>query len=345
MAAAKRGEPIEVMALLGDPRLPYPYAPTGWFGEEELGAARCLEEAVAELKDYRVRLFDDHEALIDELRREPPELVLNLCDTGYRNDWELERNVPAFLEMLGIPYTGADPMGISMGTDKAIVRSVARELGVPVPNEVFVDLTADPPVMPSGYPALIKPNSSGGSFGITSDCVVHDAEQAEAYIRYLAGIAHPPEAVIQDFLTGPEYTVGLIGNRASGFTVLPPLEVDYSALASDLPPILTYDSKADPDSPYWDKLTFKQAELDEVTRAQMIDHCAVLFHRLGFRDYARIDFRAGADGQPRMIDANTNPTWYFDGKMAIMAGWAGYSYAQMLGLILDAAVARYGLRG
>jgi D-alanine-D-alanine ligase len=344
MTARSSQTPLHVGVLLGDPRLPYPYSVDGRFGEEEIEGARRLGEALSELEGYRFTFLDDHERLIDDLRTTPPDLVLNLCDTGYRNQWELERNIPAFLEMLEIPYTGADPMAISVSTDKALVSMAAERLGIPVPNETYVDLTADPLVLPSSYPALIKPNNSGGSFGITSSCVVHDSAEAEAYLRWLADRLQPPEAVIQDFLTGSEFTVGIIGNPDHGFTVLPPLEVDYSALPPELPPILTYGSKADPESAYWNRLAFRQAEIDEVTYARLVDGCVKLFRRLGFRDYARIDFRNGADGVPRLLDANTNPTWFHDGKMAMMAAWAGYDYSRMMGLILDAAVARYGLR-
>lgn len=338
------GSQLHVGVLLGDPRLPYPYAIDGRFGAEEIDAVRGLDQALAGLAGYRFSWFDNHDTLIDDLRAHPPELVLNLCDTGYRNDWELERNIPAFLEMLGIPYTGADPMAISLSTDKALVSMAAARLGIPVPNETWVDLTHDPIELPTTYPAFIKPNNSGGSFGVTENCVVHDAAEAEAYLRWLSEVLAPPEAVIQDFLTGAELTVGMIGNPAQGFTVLPPLEVDYSALDPDLPPVLTYGSKADPESPYWNKLAFRPAELDDIGYGQLVDACAKLFRRFGFRDYCRIDFRNGPDGQPRLLDANTNPTWFPDGKMAIMAGWAGHDYGDLMRLILETATARYGLR-
>ncbi|MDX1711042.1 MAG: hypothetical protein R3316_07865 [Rhodovibrionaceae bacterium] len=335
---------LTVGVLLPDPRLPYLYSHTGQFEPEELEAFEALRPALAQLTEFRFVYFDDHTRLIDDLRSDPPDLALNFCDTGYRNNWDLERNIPAYLEMLEIPYTGADPMAISLSTDKALVRSLAFNHDVPVPNEVYVDLTADPLSLPTAYPALIKPNSSGGSFGISEDCVVHDAESAEAYLRSLAGQLAIPEALIQDFLTGAEYTVGLIGNPDQGFTVLPPLEVDYSALEPSLPPILTYSSKAVPESPYWNKLTFRQADIDEIKHAQLVSYSATIFRRLGFRDYARFDYREGADGQPRLLDANTNPTWYADSKMAMMARWAGYDYPAMLRLILQAAAARYGLK-
>lgn len=333
---------IQIGVLLGDPTLPYPYAMDGKFGEEETRAIVELKSALASLEGYEFIYFDDHSRLIDDLRSQPPDLMLNFCDAGYRNNWEQERNVPALLEIFDVRYTGANAMAIDLSTDKAIVRWVATSLAIPVPNETYIDLTADPIPLPSTYPSLIKPNSSGGSFGITEESVVHDAAEAEAYLHGLVGQLETPEAVAQDFLTGTEYTVGLVGNHDTGFTVLSPLEVDYSRLEPDLPPILTYSSKADPESAYWNKLDFQKASVDEVTRAQMVEHCAALFRRLGFRDYARFDFRCGSDGLPRLLDANTNPTWYWDGKMAIMAGWSGYDYAAFLRLILEAAEARYG---
>jgi D-alanine-D-alanine ligase len=334
---------LTVGVLLGDPRLPYPYAVDGTFGTEEIEAVRHLKAALAQLEGWRFSFLDDHESLIDDLRNQRPGLILNFCDTGFRNNWELERNIPALLEILDIPYTGADPMGISLSTDKALIRVLAAGQGVPVPNETYVDLTADPLVLPSIYPCLIKPNSSGGSFGITRDCVVHDSAEAEEYLRWLAAQLATPDALIQDFLAGREYTVGLVGNPQGGFTVLPPLEIDYSNLDPGLPPILTYGSKADPGSPYWNKLRFRQSELDDVKWSQLVDYSVRLFRRLGLRDYARFDYREGDDGQPRLLDANTNPTWYWDGKLAMMAGWAGYTYHELMRLMLAAAAARYGM--
>lgn len=344
MPARTSSQCVDIAVLLGDPRLPYPYALEECFGAEEQNAIERLKAALAELEEFTFIYLNDHASLLDDLRQQPPSLALNLCDMGFRNNTTRELSIPVLLEILDIPYSGADPACMSVATDKSIVRAVARSLGIPVPNEVFVDLNADPLVLPALYPALIKPNFSDGSFGITEDCVVHDAAEAERYLRWLTTTLERPEALIQDFLTGTEYTVGLIGNVSQGFTYLPPLEVDYSRLDPDLPPILSYASKVDPDSPYWQKLQFRQAQLDEVARGRLYDHCTLLFKRLGLRDYARFDFRAGADGEPRLLEVNHNPAWAWDGKLNIMAGYAGYSYSDLLRLILETAMRRVGLR-
>jgi D-alanine-D-alanine ligase len=334
---------LKVGVLLGDLHLPYSFSHEGRLGEEEVTAFRQLKETLPRLADYTFTYFDDHERLMDDLRQNPPQLAFNLCDTGYRNNWDHVAHIPALLEMLDIPYTGANGMALDVTSDKSLVRAVALELGIPVPREQFVDLRATPRPLPERYPALIKPNVGGGSFGMTRDCVVHDATAAEAYMGWLAERIDPLEVVIQEFLSGPEYTVGIIGNPAMGLTILTPAEIDYSRLDPALPPVFTYDAKFDATSPYWQQLRHAPARLDKTTHTRLADHCTRLYRRLGLRDYARLDFRAGADGLPCLLDVNPNPTWYADSRMALMAQWSGYTYADMLRLILESAVMRYGL--
>lgn len=334
---------LVVGVLTGDPSLPYAYGVDGRFAGEEWRAVTHVLAALERMPEYLPRHLGDHGRLIDELRHDPPDLVLNFCDTGYRNLLANEANVPALLELLDIPYTGAGAAAMHLCADKAMVRLAAAAHGIPVPNEILVDLGASPLPRSAVYPAIIKPNAGCGSQGVTRECVVHDAVEARARLRRLAEETDWARVLIQDFLTGDEYTVGLIGNPEQGLTVLPPLVVDYSGLEPGLPPILTYGSKVDPDSPYWQALRFREADLDSRTHARLIEHSTWLFERLGLRDYARIDFRAGADGVPRLIDANFNPTWSHDGKLAMMAAWSGLDYDGLLRAIIEAARTRYGL--
>ncbi len=327
--------------LLGDPRLPYEYGPEGSIGEEQQHVAHEVRWALSGVQGLEVHYYDEHERLIDELREAPPELVLNLCDNGYRNRLHLEPSLPALLELLEIPYTGSTAMCMGLARDKGAVHCLAAMRGVPVPNERIVDLRADPLPLPERYPAIIKPNAASGSVGVEPEGVVHDDVAAQAYLERLAGELEGPWALVQDFLPGEEYTVGVIGNPGQGLTVLPPLAIDYSGLDTGLPPILSYGSKTDPDSPYYRELRFRPAALDMETRARLVEAATSLFTRFGARDCARVDFRTGADGVPRLLDFNSRPSCTPDGKLALMAGYAGYSYADLLALVIRAALARY----
>lgn len=330
----------EVTVVLGDPTLPDATKHQGRFHDEDLECVERLKQALAKLSGYRFVYLDRHETLIQDLLARPPAFVLNLCDTGFWNEARLELHLPALLELLGVPYSGAPPACITLCYDKAIVRAVAIGLGIPVPEEQFVPADRVREVLPLGYPALIKPNQADGSVGLTKDALVESDGEARRYLDGLADSLPGRDVLIQEYLPGPEYGIGVIGNPADGLRVLPPLHVDFSALAPELPPLLSFESKAIPDSPYWTDIRFVQATLDDGTLGRLSNHTRLLFGRLGLRDYGRFDFRTDAAGTIKLMEVNPNPAWAHDGKLAFMASFAGIDHSELLGLILATAQTR-----
>ena len=333
---------LNICVLTGDPRLPDPTKRDHRYNEEDFATHRAMREAFESLRGFRFEFLDDHAALLERFAHDPPDLVVNFCDTGLRNVATQELHVPALLEMLGVPYTGASPACMAICYDKQIVRLVAAALGVPVPREICLGPDQPLPEDPGLYPALIKPNQGDGSVGITKDAVVGSRAEADRYLAWLRRELPARAILVQEYLPGPEYGVGLIGNPDRRLEALPPLEVDFTRLPAGLAPILSYESKVLPDSPYWTEIKFKRAEADAAMLARMVDHAGRLFARLGCRDYGRFDFRCAADGTPRLLEVNPNPAWANDGKLAFMAGFAGIAYPKMLEMILEAALARIG---
>jgi D-alanine-D-alanine ligase len=335
----------EVTVILGDPRMADSMKLGDRYTPEDFEAVDRMKAALATVGHYRFAYIDDHSSLLEELVRRRPAFVFNMCDNGYKNDAMRELELPALLDLLEVPYTGAGPTCLGMCYDKSLVRALAVAHGVPVPREAYYDMTAPAGEIPSMFPALIKPNRADGSVGITAASVVNSAEEALAYIDGLRKMLPGRDALIQEYLTGAEYSVGLIGNPGLGFNVLPPLEVDYSGLDPDLPKILSYESKFVPGSPYFTEIKYRPARIDETTRRRLADYARVMFERLDCRDYARVDFRADADGEIKLLEVNPNPAWCWDGKMALMAGFAGNGYADLLRMILEAAQSRVQSEG
>jgi D-alanine-D-alanine ligase len=329
----------KITVLLGDPGLPDASKHEARYNAEDVANVGKMTAAI-ESVGYEVATLCDHATIMERLAAERPEFVLNFCDTGFRNVATLEWHLACYLEMLGIPYSGAGPAAMAICYDKGLVRAVAAGEGIAVPAEAYFDSPAEAAV--GRFPALIKPNRADGSVGITKDAVVRDAAAARRYLDFLANELPGRAVLVQEYLPGPEYGIGVIGNPATGLRVLPPLEVDFSGLPAGLAPILSFESKAVPDSPYWTDIKFRAAKLDAATEARLGDIARRLFKRLELRDYGRFDFRAGADGEIKLMEVNPNPAWAWDGKLAMMAGFAGLSYAGMLGLILEAALTRVG---
>jgi D-alanine-D-alanine ligase len=312
----------------------------GAWGSQDFDTHRQMVEAINGLGRFEVSVINDHRHLFDEIARLRPDLVVNFCDTGVFNQPTRELHLPAWLELQNIAYTGATPQAMVLCFDKQVVRLVAQVLGIEVPQEVYIAGDAATDALPEIYPALLKPNLADGSVGISKDAVVHDAAEARRYLGYLRRDL-PGRAVLwQEYLPGAEYGVGLIGNPATGLTALPALEVDFSGLPAGLNPILSFESKTDPNSPYWTAITFHRAKLDPEAERRITAWSEILFRRLGLRDYGRFDFRTATDGRPKLMEVNPNPAWASDGKLAYMAGFAGIDYARMLEMVIDAAIAR-----
>jgi D-alanine-D-alanine ligase len=266
--------------------------------------------------------------------------VLNLCDEGFNNDAFKELHIPALLEMHGIPYSGADPACLGLCYNKSIVRAIAASLDIPVPMETYFNPDDTSANLPSVFPAIVKPNFGDSSIGITKDAVVYSTDEL---VKYLTGIRDtlPGRAVlIEEFLSGPEYSIGVVGNPGLSYRILPPLEVDYSALEKGLPHILGYESKWMPDSPYWNQISHHEAKIDDETRAKLFDYSNLMFERSGCKDYARFDFRTDSDGEIKLLEVNPNPGWCWDGKFNYMAGFEGLRYADLLKMIIEAAQER-----
>lgn len=339
----KSTEQISLSVILGDPQLPDQVKRDGKFNTEDLEIVQILKDNLKKLGSYDCNYLNNHKTLIEDLLRKPPGFVLNLCDEGYGNRALFELHVPALLELLNIPYTGAGPGCLALCYNKALVRAIADSLDVPVPMETYYDPTDQAAHLPSVFPALLKPNTGDSSIGITKDAVVYSAEELITYMDKLRKELPDIPILIQEFLQGTEYSIALLGN-APKLEALPILEVDYSKLPKDLPKILSYESKWTPDSPYWDQIDYVEAHLEGDTRRRLIDYSRVLFERLGCRDYARFDFRADSEGNVKLLEVNPNPGWCWDGKLNLMAGFAGMDYSQLLDVILSAAKERLNIK-
>lgn len=332
----------KVTVLLGDPNLPDSVKLKGVFSEEDIQTVNKLKTALGNLKNYQFNYVDSHPQMLSKLQDLKSDFIFNLCDEGYKNDATKELHVPALMEMLGKNYTGAGPDCLSLCYNKSLVRALAASIDIPVPEESYFDSSDNAASIPSIFPAILKPNSGDSSIGITKNAVVNNAEELLKYLDYLKNKLPGHSILIQEYLSGSEYSVGVIGNPGS-YYILPVLEVDYSKLPDKLPKILSYESKWEPESPYWNDISYHEADLSEEMTRQIIDYSTKLFERTGCRDYARFDFRVDSRGVIKFLEVNPNPGWCWDGKLNLMASFDGISYDQLLNMILDAARNRFSV--
>ncbi len=330
----------QVTVVMGDHRRADSVKPNNTFDSDDFHTINELKKALGQLAGFEFSYLDNHDELIDKLRNHAGgiDFVFNICDEGFDNDPTKELHVPALLEMLGIPYSGGNPQCLAYCYDKSLIRGVAAEMDIPVPAAFSVapeEVTFIS--MPIDFPVIVKPNYGDSSVGITVDSVCYDVrqlEQAIAKVREATGFDRP--VLVEQFLTGKDISVGIIGNPPDSYAVLPVIEEDYSRLPEGLPRICGYEAKWDTESEYFRKVKSIPADLPQPTIDFLNASCIRLFQRVGCQDYARFDWRLDGNNTPRLLEVNPNPGWCWDGHLAKMAELAGLSYPDMLREILGA---------
>lgn len=336
----------QVVVVLGDPTKPDLLKPSKVFDEDDIYTIDQLKNALRDLHGYQFTYLHNHDTLIQDLARARPkiDMVFNLCDEGFSNDATRELHVPSLLEVLGIPYTGAGPQCLAYCYDKSLVRGIAKEMEIPVPEAFFIKPEDKTFELPFAFPVIVKPNVGDSSFGITQRSVCYSIEQlVNAISEIRERFGYEKSILVEEFLTGKDLSLGIIGNPPESYRALPIIEEDYSSLPPELPRICGYEAKWLPDSPYWSVKSIP-AQLPEETEKLIIEWCLKLFERLECRDYCRFDWRLDGAGNAKLLEVNPNPGWCWDGHLAKMAKAVDTSYAEMLDGILRAAEQRLRLQ-
>ena len=340
---AKTPEVKNVLVMLGDPTKPDIVKPSSIFDDDDFITIEKLKTALSSLQGNRFTYLNYHKTLYADLLKNKQKIdyVFNLCDEGYNNDARKELHIPALLEILGIPYSGSGPQSLAYCYDKSLIRGVAKEIGVPIARAFFVRSEDNVFDLQIDFPVIAKPNFADSSFGITQRSVANSIEELnDAILKIRHDFGYESSILVEEFLTGKEISVGIIGNPPESYITLPIIEEDYSQLPPDLPKICGYEAKWVPESPYFNLLRSIPAELPEDVEKSIIENCVKLFTRLECRDYCRFDFRLDSSGIPRLLEVNPNPGWCWDGHLAKMAGISNITYPKLLEMILQAAEQR-----
>lgn len=335
-----------VVVLLGDPKKKDIVKPDTVFDEDDFNTIEQLEIALGSLPEYKFTYINNHDSLIQNLIKLRPQIdyVFNLCDEGFNNDPRYELHVPALLEMLNIPYSGSNPQCLAYCYDKSLIRGIAKEMGVPVAEAFYIKPEDNVFEMNIEFPVIAKPNFGDSSFGITQKSVAYTREELDsAIVKTRKKFGYDKPILVEEFLPGKDMTIGIIGNPPDSYNVLPIVEEDYSQLPEGLPHICGYEAKWLQDSPYFKLLKSVEARLDYQTEKMIIEFSLKLAERLECRDYVRFDWRLDSKGTPKLLEANPNPGWCWDGHLAKMSALKGIDYARMLKNILESVEQRINL--
>jgi D-alanine-D-alanine ligase len=295
---------------------------------------------------HEVIFLGDGRGLLERILSDPPEFVWNIAE-GEGIGRCREARVPAVLEMLGIPYSGSDPLTLSAALDKAMARQLVAALGVAVPRgELLAPDAADAVqnatfnqrsgALKNVYPLILKPAFEGSSKGIRGHCLARSESEARETFKRLASDYQQP-ILAEEFIAGDEVTVGLLGD-VSDVEVIGSMRILPKRCQG--PFVYSLEMKRD-----WARQVEYESpsQLAEPVEEALLASAKHAYQALGCRDLARIDFRI-RQGRPYFIEANPLPGLSpATSDLVFLARGYGISHTDLIRRVLRVSLARVGL--
>jgi D-alanine-D-alanine ligase len=267
------------------------------------------------------------------------DLVFNLTES-YGGDDTKDMNIAAYLDLLGMRYTGGGPHALFLAQDKAIAKKMFAFHSIQTPYFAIAYRGRIEHAHDVEFPLIVKPMSEDGSIGIDADAVVTTVKQLMERVEYIQNEFDSP-ALIEEYIEGREIYAAILGSYERAHA-LPLVELDLSKLPKGVPKIASYDVKFEKNTEAH-KLTKSDLvdDLDEETTTRLSETALTAYRALKLRDYGRIDMRLTEKGKVYVIEANPNPWLASRQEFAMAAKAGGLSYTQLIGEIVDMAMARY----
>ncbi|MFH1529723.1 MAG: D-alanine--D-alanine ligase [Pseudomonadota bacterium] len=266
-------------------------------------------------------------------------VVFNLTE-GLDGEARHEPVVSGLLELYGIRYTGSGPMAMAWALDKSVAQAILAQAGVPTaPSALFRGVPDDATCAALDYPRVLKPAREDGSLGITADSFVDSPARLRARVAALLEEFRQP-VLAEAYLPGREFNVAVIG-EGPGATALPVAEMEFVGYADGEPRMVTHGAKWASGSED-DLRTVPRcpARLTPDLAARIAALVVTGYRAFGCRDYARLDLRLDAAGEPRVIDVNPNPDISRSAGLARAVAASGRSYEEFIGSLVEAAWTR-----
>ena len=281
-------------------------------------------------------LHNDIEPFLRLVKEHKPDLVFNLSE-AFNGNRDFEPNLTALLQLIGVPFTGAGPLGLQLCKDKGLTKVVLGYHRIRTPR--FLVLKKSRPIRSLKkfqFPAFIKPLQLESSEGISQFSYVENEKDALARMKFIHERLEV-DAIIEEFIDGREIYVGLLGNEK--LAVFPPRELFFKQVPDDEPKFATYRSKWDNEyRKKWGIDSGWAAAIPEPTLRKLNEVCKKIYRLLHIQGYGRIDLRLKENGEIYFIEANPNPSIAKQEDYAMSAGKGGLEYEELIAKIVSLAV-------
>lgn len=256
--------------------------------------------------------------IVDCERPEIPagtELCYNMIHGTYGEDGGLQ----AYLEELGIPYTGAGSVTSRNCFDKVLTKKFFIAGDVPTPMSETI-APGEMPTLP--VPCVIKPPCEGSSVGVH---IVYEAAELPAAVADAA--KYGKEILVEEYIKGKELTVAIFNGEALPVVHICPRSGFYDM--NNKYPSLYGGVGSDYICP---------ADITPEETAAVQAAAVAAYNALNVEVYGRVDVLLTDDGKPYVLEINTIPGMTSASLFPKAAAAAGISYGQLCTRIAEVSL-------
>ncbi len=278
--------------------------------------------------------------VLERIRRDKIDFVFNIAEGIHGRN--REAHLPALFELMGVPYSGSDPLTLSLTLDKAQAKMIVAQAGVLTPAFKVLGEDNKEETLPP-FPLFVKPLYEGSSKGIRLNSLVETKKAFREQVSWLRAQYGEVPLLAESYISGREFTVGVLGNHDPYILGIMEIRLKDQGQANH-PREFIYSLEVKQD---WQKLCeyVVPAEMDQTLEAAVKKSALASYRALGCRDVARIDFRVDSKREVYFLEANPLPglsPTYSD--LVILARGMGWSYEKLILTILKHAQERYSTR-
>ncbi len=240
-------------------------------------------------------LFPANKNLPYNLRKYKVDMVLNLTGSVRGNEY-LASTIPALLELLEIPYTGAGILGESLSYNKFIIKKLLQQNGIPVPAYQLFNEYTDPLDSTLRFPLISKLNEIHGAVEITKNAVSENEKHLRERIKFLINTYKQP-VLVEEFIVGREITAILLEGLNKKVYL-----AEKKFNKKDKYIFATFEDQwLDSDEEPFTYQKYNDSLLKEYVKKA--------FEVTEMFDYGKFDIRLDQSGRYFFIDANSNPAF------------------------------------
>jgi len=263
--------------------------------KDALADARVTAKYLNKMK-IKTFLFPANELLAAKLRRAKPEVALNLVGSVKGNEY-LASTIPALLELLDIPYTGAGILGESLSYNKFLIKKLLQQNGVPVPYYQLFNSPTDPIDSTLRFPLISKLNEIHGAVEITRNSVSENEKHLRERLKFLIKTYDQP-VIVEEFIVGREITAILLEGLNRKVYAAEKIFTDQSQKYI----FATFEDQ-------WLEEGYAAFKYQEYQDPLLREYVKKAFEITRMADYAKFDIRLDSSGRYYFIDSNSNPAF------------------------------------